>query len=219
MCLLEGVRLIETALAAGARFGDVFVARSRPWRPAEPRSIAAAAAGGRRGVRRHRTRAAVHQRHRNAAGHRRHGVSSPQHGSGAFDDVTALLVADRIGDPGNHGHHGPHRGRGRRRLVDHRRQRRPVRPENAAGHGGHGVSCCRSAQRMSVDEVVGREPPRTAGGLLAADADGAAALRRGRTGRLPLRWSSAAKPTASTRGFWRRRTRSYVFRWRRAWSR
>lgn len=102
MCLLEGVRLIETALAAGARFGDVFVTEAA------------------RGA--HRSRALI-------AGLLEAGasvfdvservlrsVSATETPQGvvatafipttqvrAFDDVTALLVADRIGDPGNIG--------------------------------------------------------------------------------------------------------------------
>lgn len=102
LCLLEGVRLIETALAAGARLKEVFVVPEL-----------AESERGRRLVRSLRERAVPVQavdervlRHMSDTQEPQGivAVAAMQEASqAAFAGCTALVIADRLGDPGNLG--------------------------------------------------------------------------------------------------------------------
>lgn len=102
LCLLEGVRLIETAFAAGADITEVFVG---PPADADERALRLVATLRDAGV-------PVVSVNRRVLDH----ISETEHSQGIiatapmaqtppneFRGVSALLIADRIGDPGNVG--------------------------------------------------------------------------------------------------------------------
>lgn len=102
LCLLEGVRLIETAVAAGAHIAEVFVSPAAQQTERGRRLIATLSESDVPVV-------LVTERvlHSISGTETPQGIvataSMPQTPGNAFRDVTALVVADRIGDPGNLG--------------------------------------------------------------------------------------------------------------------